>query len=517
MFNTKNACRLIGGVVLSAFLTVGLTGCFGLLDALLATPPASDDPPSSGLPVIGEPNNPNNTKPQHQAVPEPPPVAPVGEILTPAQIYAQSKDAIFQIIFQDGQYLGYGSGFFISSSGIAVTNHHVMNGVKNAQVVMEDGTRYSITGYYSYEFHGNDLAIIQVDGKGKVFDYLPLGNSDAVRPGDVVYAMGGPEGDPLTITNGIITRIVNEPLNFDIYSIEGMFRHNAEILGGSSGGPLINDRGQVIGVNAAGRDDVNAQFAIPANRVIPPASGARPNNLPIGSGSSTPQQPNPSNPGFLTQFPFIPDFLSISRNARLQMSGTPADLGHTRGDMLYDYFGFLYIYSLAEQHWIADTDEFDAVMVANGFTQQDGRRDNDTNEYWMYFYHSGRNVSLTYSFAEGYDILLIAVSNGNVYGDYFSGNQPPQQPPAVSLTGTWQCPDPPSSHAWFCRLVLSANGRFTDHDGDSGTYSVSGNTLTLDFDNYNPSTIVFELSNNGNRLTLFEDGKELTTLNRVFT
>jgi hypothetical protein len=201
----------------------------------------------------------------------------------------------------------------------------------------------------------------------------------------------------------------------------------------------------------------------------------------------------PGNVTFLERFPFIPDFLSVSRNARLQMSGTPSDLGHVSGDLLYDYFGFLYIYSLEERHWIADTDEFDEIMISNGFEQQAGRWHNDDTEYWMYFYHRGRNVSLTYSFSPDFDILLAAVSSGNVFDDFFNNFEavpgvPPSNP---AIVGTWHCS---CGAEWFCDMVFSADGRFIDGDGDTGAYVIRGNNLELTFDFGMDSSLRFTLN-----------------------
>jgi len=162
-------------------------------------------------------------------------------------------------------------------------------------------------------------------------------------------------------------------------------------------------------------------------------------NLPVHDGRIT----------YLTRFNFIPDFLSVSRNARLQMSGTPRDLGEA-GGIIYELYEYLYVYSIPARNWIADTDEFDIILSQRGFIMQnivhlDG-------EVWVYFFHPERNMSLSYAFMTGFDTLLVALGRGDVYTlFYHSGSTPSGQPPAgqrgqdVALHGMWQFWDTTSS------------------------------------------------------------------------
>jgi len=337
--------------------------------------------------------------------------------LSGAEIFANNRDAVLIIrgVCADG-YSWTGSGFIVHSSGVAITNHHVMYGLVDAVALLYDGREFNILGYYSYDF-GNDLAVIQLDGSG--FDYVIIGNSDATRVGENVFAIGGPDWDPITFTPGMISRIANEPITFNMYSISGMLQSTAAIYGGNSGGPLLNDRGQVIGVNAAGHMvRASVQFAVPINRIIMPGAGDAVNPLPVGR-AAIPGRPPAGEVLYYARFPFIPDFMSVSRYGTFSLSGTPADLGLEQGDVLYDFYSYLYIYDLLERYWVADTDIFDAELFESGFNFQNVVQHGDTT--WVYFFHPGENYSLSYAFLRGDDILVVAIVEGDVYEHFYHG------------------------------------------------------------------------------------------------
>ena len=347
-------------------------------------------------------------------------VAPVSsDILTPAQVFESNIDAVFQILlYIDNHHVGWGSGFFIGSSGVAVTNHHVMNGMDRAEALLYDGSRFDITGYFSYDTD-NDLAIIQVDGRGKEFHSITIGQIDSINVGDRVYAIGGPGGDPLTLTEGIISRFANEVINYDNYSIAGMLQTTAFIYEGNSGGPLLNDRGQVIGINSAGRRDrESAQWAVPADRILVPASGASINQLPVGTHLSSQFT---GEIFYFDKFPYIPDFLSVSSNANLLLSGTAADVGF---DLFLDIdragifnFDYVYYYSLDGWFFVEDTDRYDDVLMERGFIFQsvESTSDDDSDVTYVFLYHPDRNISLVYSYYWEYEMMFILIGSGNAY------------------------------------------------------------------------------------------------------
>lgn len=157
-----------------------------------------------------------------------------------------------------------GTGFVISADGYIVTNNHVVENVDKIEVHFEDGTerQAEVVG----RDPKTDLALIRIESDGEL-PYLPLGDSDRVRPGDWVVAIGNPFGLEHTVTAGIVSamhRVINtdpDPRRFDDF-----IQTDAAINPGNSGGPLINLRGEVIGVNTAINPRANTiGFAVPIN------------------------------------------------------------------------------------------------------------------------------------------------------------------------------------------------------------------------------------------------------------
>ena len=158
-----------------------------------------------------------------------------------------------------------GTGFVISPDGYIATNNHVIEDVDTIEVHFLNGEKLSaeIVG----RDPSTDVALIQVKPE-KDLAFLPLGNSDQVRPGDWVLAVGNPFGLGHTVTAGIVSakhRAINDPR-----SLQGRFddfiQTDAAINPGNSGGPLLNLGGEVIGINTAIRQNANnVGFAIPIN------------------------------------------------------------------------------------------------------------------------------------------------------------------------------------------------------------------------------------------------------------
>ena len=172
-----------------------------------------------------------------------------------------AKGAIVTIVTANNDDpIALGSGFLVSSDGAIATNYHVIASGNVAVVKFADGTVLPVDGVLATD-KVHDLAVIKVHGK--TFQTLTLGNSDQIQVGEEVVAIGNPLGLELTVSNGILSgvRITKE---------EGKFlQTTAPISHGSSGGPLFNMFGEVVGVNALyleGGESLN--FAIPVNDVI---------------------------------------------------------------------------------------------------------------------------------------------------------------------------------------------------------------------------------------------------------
>ena len=181
--------------------------------------------------------------------------------LEPNALYEMASPAVFYIEITDmkGTKIKTGSGFFIREDGLAVTNFHVIKGATAAVAVTSDGQRHKVLGVYATGEKDNiDLALIQVEGEG--FPALKLADSDAVRVGETVYALGNPLGLKNTFSTGIISGLNRE--------IDGMrfIQTTAPISPGSSGGVLLDASGKVVGVTTAfAASGQNINLIVPIN------------------------------------------------------------------------------------------------------------------------------------------------------------------------------------------------------------------------------------------------------------
>jgi serine protease Do len=152
---------------------------------------------------------------------------------------------------QQKEYKAYGggSGIIIRRDGYILTDDHVVGGADEVTVILNDGTRYK-HGKVFRDFR-SDIAVVKIDAKD--LPVATLGNSDSVKPGQWAIALGSPFGLPNTLTVGVVSAVdrkqtmYENPMAQRLYS--KMIQTDAEINPGNSGGPLMNIRGEVIGVN----------------------------------------------------------------------------------------------------------------------------------------------------------------------------------------------------------------------------------------------------------------------------
>lgn len=251
--------------------------------------------------------------PTQAPTPTPMPVATPTPILTPTPVATLStEDVIGQIIpsvvtvinQQHVQALGLsptegrvvGSGVIVDVRGFIATNHHVIENPGTLSVILFNGQ--TVTAQLITSDPGQDLALLKVAATD--LPVIQWGDSGMVRPGQAVYAIGSPLGDfPSSVSFGIISGL-SRALEINQHVIGGLIQTDAAINRGSSGGPLVNSKGEVIGINtfiiresedrgvaegiafaipaATAQNLLNAWIAAAGGQAVPiPASGAQGN------------------------------------------------------------------------------------------------------------------------------------------------------------------------------------------------------------------------------------------------
>lgn len=178
------------------------------------------------------------------------------------------RDFFFQVYPQKG----IGSGFLINEDGEILTNNHVISGSKNITVTLSDKKQYPATVLGIDR--RSDLALIKIKANRKL-PFVHLGDSDTLVVGQKVLAIGNPFGLEGTLTTGIVSSLGRSLQNEDGNTMEGLIQTDAAINPGNSGGPLLDSRGNVIGINTAiyGSQTASGEagsigigFALPINR-----------------------------------------------------------------------------------------------------------------------------------------------------------------------------------------------------------------------------------------------------------
>jgi len=171
----------------------------------------------------------------------------------------------FRIPEQPRVSTGLGSGFIVSADGYILTNEHVISSADKIEVTLA-GRSETYPARKIGADHDLDLAVLKIDA-GEDLPTIPLGNSDSIRVGDWAIAIGNPYGLDHTVTVGVISA-KGRPVTVQDRQYRNLLQTDASINPGNSGGPLLNLKGEVIGINTA----VNAQaqgigFAIPSSTV----------------------------------------------------------------------------------------------------------------------------------------------------------------------------------------------------------------------------------------------------------
>jgi putative serine protease PepD len=170
--------------------------------------------------------------------------------LSATQIYKQASSGVVSIKAVTAQGEDSGTGIVLNDKGLILTNDHVVAGASALTVAPKGSTSVTRSATLVGEEANDDLALIKVDPSGLGLKALTLTSSKSVQVGDAVYAIGNPYGLNETLTRGIVSalgRTISAPNGA---KITGAIQTDAALNPGNSGGPLLNDQGEVIGVNS---------------------------------------------------------------------------------------------------------------------------------------------------------------------------------------------------------------------------------------------------------------------------
>ncbi len=183
-------------------------------------------------------------------------------------VYITTITLEYSYFFEAMPQEGTGSGIIIDTEGHVLTNYHVVKGADQLRITLSDGTE--LEGKVTGTDPENDLAVVKFDPKGRVVVPVSFGSSANLRVGQKVLAIGNPFGLDRTLTTGVISAL-NRPLENSEENtvIRSTIQTDAAINPGNSGGPLLNSRGELIGINSAIYSPSGASagvgFAIPVN------------------------------------------------------------------------------------------------------------------------------------------------------------------------------------------------------------------------------------------------------------
>ncbi|MEM8604149.1 MAG: HhoA/HhoB/HtrA family serine endopeptidase [Cyanobacteria bacterium P01_H01_bin.121] len=238
---------------------------------------------------------------------------------------------------------GQGSGFIVDSSGVILTNAHVVDQADRVTVTLKDGREFE--GRVRGADEVTDLAVVQITPNGQTLPVARLGDSDTIEVGDWAIAVGNPLGLDNTVTLGIVSTLGRSSSEVGIPNKRTDFiQTDAAINPGNSGGPLVNEQGRVIGINTAIRANaMGIGFAIPVNKaksiqaeLLQYGKVAHP-YLGIQMVTLTPEmaKENNADPNSVLTLPEVEGVLVVR-----VLPGTPAEAaGLRRGDVILQLDG----------------------------------------------------------------------------------------------------------------------------------------------------------------------------------
>ncbi|MFC2022635.1 S1C family serine protease [Chloroflexota bacterium] len=164
---------------------------------------------------------------------------------------------------------GAGSGWIIDDSGVIVTNYHVIEGATAIRVTLDDGRTFSVDPVMVAGDSLNDLAVLHIGAEN--LPALKIGDTDVLRVGDWVVSIGNPLGMGISAKEGIVSRL-GVSLTVEGKALDRFIETSAATNPGNSGGPLVDMRGEVVGITSAKISSIGIEglgYAISINDAIP--------------------------------------------------------------------------------------------------------------------------------------------------------------------------------------------------------------------------------------------------------
>jgi putative serine protease PepD len=170
--------------------------------------------------------------------------------LTATQIYKQASEGVVSIRAVTSEGEDSGTGIVLNDKGLILTNDHVVAGASKLTVAPKGSSTITRAATLVGEEANDDLALIKIEPAGLGLKPLTLASSKSAQVGDAVYAIGNPYGLDETLTRGIVSALNRSIEAPNGSKIAGAIQTDAALNPGNSGGPLLNDQGEVIGVNS---------------------------------------------------------------------------------------------------------------------------------------------------------------------------------------------------------------------------------------------------------------------------
>jgi serine protease Do len=258
--------KLIPIVLLAVLVLVLAQGCITITGPGL-TPTRAVSVNVTTPPPISPSWTPPSSSGQTEDLPS---IADVVALVKPSVVAINTEVTSYDFFNRPFTEQGAGSGWIIDSNGIIVTNNHVVDGASSITVTLDDGSSYTadVSGVATDTL--NDLAILKINASG--LPALKVGDSSALRVGDWVIAIGNALGQGIRATEGIVSR---QGVSLDIsqgQTLYDLIETSAAINPGNSGGPLVNLKGEVIGITSAKVAQVGVEgmgYAISSNMATP--------------------------------------------------------------------------------------------------------------------------------------------------------------------------------------------------------------------------------------------------------